>query len=52
LLKRDLDMLPTFLLIRGMAIIGWYLQRPEYVHSAEFEEVKDWVLATSDFKRS
>jgi Ser/Thr protein kinase RdoA (MazF antagonist) len=52
LLKRDLDMLPTFLLIRGMAIIGWYLQRPEYVHTAESEEVKDWVLATSDFKRS
>jgi Ser/Thr protein kinase RdoA (MazF antagonist) len=51
LAKPDLDLLPTFLLIRGMAIIGWYLQRPEYVQSGELEEVKDWVLATSDFKK-
>ena len=45
LTQRDLDMLPTFLLIRGMAIIGWYLQRPEIAHEGEFESVKDWVLS-------
>jgi Ser/Thr protein kinase RdoA (MazF antagonist) len=44
LAQRDLDMLPTFLLIRGMAIIGWYLQRPEIALDSEFEGVKDWVL--------
>ena len=44
LAQRDIDMLPTFLLIRGMAIIGWYLQRPEIALDSEFEGVKDWVL--------
>ena len=44
LAQRDLDMLPTFLLIRGMAIIGWYLQRPEIAPDRDFESVKDWVL--------
>jgi Ser/Thr protein kinase RdoA (MazF antagonist) len=48
LAQRDLDMLPTFLLIRGMAIIGWYLQRPEHAHESEFEEVKNWVLEASE----
>ena len=33
LAMRDIEMLPTFLLIRGMAIIGWYLQRPEHTDS-------------------
>ena len=47
LAQRDIDMLPTFLLIRGMAIIGWYLQRPEIAHEGEFESVKDWVLSHS-----
>lgn len=44
LAQQDIDMLPTFLLIRAMAIIGWYLQRPEHAHSSEFEEVMDWTL--------
>ena len=44
LAQRDLDMLPTFLLIRGMAIIGWYLQRPEIANESDFEGVKEWVL--------
>ena len=52
LAQRDIDMLPTFLLIRGMAIIGWYLQRPEHAHDSEFEKVKDWVLEASGFNRS
>lgn len=49
LAQRDIDMLPTFLLIRGMAIIGWYLQRPELAHESEFERVKDWVLIGGQF---
>lgn len=41
---RDVDMLPAFMLIRGMAIIGWFHERPEHAGSAYFEEVKNWVL--------
>ncbi len=44
LAQRDLDMLPTFLLIRGMAIIGWYHQRPEHAGSDYFQKVKKIVL--------
>jgi Ser/Thr protein kinase RdoA (MazF antagonist) len=52
LAQRDIDMLPAFLLVRGMAIIGWYLQRPEHAHESEFEEVKDWVLAACELQPS
>lgn len=42
--KRDIEMLPVFLLIRGMATIGWYHQRPEYAGSEHFEELRNWVI--------
>ena len=42
--KQDINMLSDFLLIRGMAIIGWYHQRPEYAGAAYFERFKNWVL--------
>jgi Ser/Thr protein kinase RdoA (MazF antagonist) len=42
--KRDIEMLPAFLLIRGMAIIGWLHQRPEHANSEYFEALKNWVL--------
>lgn len=42
--SRDLEMLPAFLLIRGMAIIGWYYERPEHGGTPDFEKVKDWTL--------
>jgi Ser/Thr protein kinase RdoA (MazF antagonist) len=45
--KRDIEMLPAFLLIRGMAIVGWYHQRPEHADSGYFEELKNWILGTS-----
>ena len=45
---RDVEILPAFLLIRGMAIIGWFHQRPEHAGSAFFEEVKNWVIAECD----
>jgi Ser/Thr protein kinase RdoA (MazF antagonist) len=44
LARRDVEMLPTFLLIRGLAIIGWFHQRDEHAGSSYFEEVKEWVL--------
>ncbi len=46
--EQDVDMLPVFLLIRGMAIIGWFHQRPEHAGSSFFEEMKNWVLAECD----
>ena len=45
---RDVEMLPTFLLIRGMAIIGWFHQRPEHTGSTYFEAVKNWVIGECD----
>ena len=42
--KRDVEMLPAFLLIRGMALIGWFHQRPEHADSEYFEPLKNWVL--------
>jgi len=42
--SRDVEMLPAFLLIRGMAIVGWYHERPEHAGSRDFEKVKDWIL--------
>jgi Ser/Thr protein kinase RdoA (MazF antagonist) len=45
---RDVDMLPAFLLIRGMAIIGWLHQRAEHAGSSYFEEVKELVLEECD----
>lgn len=47
LAKRDIEMLPAFLLIRGMATIGWYLQRPEHTDSDYFEELRNWILEAS-----
>jgi len=37
-------MLPAFLLIWGMAIIGWFHQRIEHAGSGYFEAVKNWVI--------
>lgn len=41
LAERDVDMLSVFLLIRGMAIIGWFHQRPEHAGSSFFAEVME-----------
>ena len=37
-------MLPIFLLIRGMALIGWFHQRPEHAGSDFFTEVKQQLV--------
>jgi len=52
LASRDVQMLPDFLLIRGMAIIGWFHQRPEHAGSSYFEEIKNWVLVTCNLNES
>ena len=44
--SRDIDRLPDFLLVRGMAIIGWFYQRPEVIAPEYFENIKRWVLET------
>ena len=44
LAERDVDLLSVFLLIRGMAIIGWFHQRAEHAGSDYFAEVKKIVF--------
>ena len=46
--ERDIEMLPAFLLIRGMAIIGWFHQRPEHAGSSFLEEMRNWVIGECD----
>ena len=41
---QDVDLLSAFLLIRGMAIIGWFHQRAEHAGSEYFAEVKKIVF--------
>ena len=45
--EQDLALLPMFLLIRSMAQIGWYHQRPELPRSAKLQRLKDRVCATA-----
>ena len=44
LCTRDEALLPGFLLLRGMALIGWFHDRPEHSGSPFFEQIKAWVL--------
>lgn len=48
LAPRDIELLPVFMLVRGMAIIGWFHERPEHAGSQFFEDMKQWVLAECD----
>jgi len=41
---QTLSLLPMFRLVRGLAQIGWYHQRPELDRVAKFEETKAIVL--------
>jgi len=43
--EEDLAMLPLFLLVRGMAEIGWLADRPENATPAELTAMKDFVIA-------
>jgi Ser/Thr protein kinase RdoA (MazF antagonist) len=42
--EQTLMLLPMFRLVRGLAQIGWYHQRPELHRAARFEETKAVVL--------
>lgn len=42
---RDEAMLPFFMLLRGMALIGWVQERPEHGDDEYFESVRAMVLA-------
>jgi len=49
--KEGLAMLPLFLLVRGLAEIGWFADRPENATPAELTAMKDFVIAQcQDFK--
>jgi len=41
----DLAMLPSFLLVRGMAELGWFADRPENATPAQHRAMKDFVIA-------
>lgn len=43
--EEDLAMLPLFLLVRGMAEIGWLADRPENATPAQLTAMKDFVIA-------
>jgi Ser/Thr protein kinase RdoA (MazF antagonist) len=43
--QEDLAMLPLFLLVRGMAEIGWFADRPENATPAELTAMKEFVIA-------
>lgn len=49
LATRDIELLPAFMLVRGMAIIGWFHERPEHAGSQFFEDMKRWVLAECEY---
>lgn len=42
--EEDLAMLPLFLLVRGMAEIGWFADRPENATPAELTAMKSFVI--------
>jgi Ser/Thr protein kinase RdoA (MazF antagonist) len=44
LAQRDLNMLSVFLLLRGMATLGWYHDRPEHTGSRDLRTLRDWIL--------
>jgi len=43
--EEDLAMLPLFLLVRGLAEMGWFAERPENATPAELTAMKDFVVA-------
>lgn len=43
--EHDLRMIPTFLLMRGLAEIGWFADRPENTSPEELNVAKDFVVA-------
>jgi Ser/Thr protein kinase RdoA (MazF antagonist) len=48
LAQNDIAMLPAFLLLRGMATLGWYHDRPEHTGSRDLHVLRDWILGQLD----
>lgn len=44
LAQRDVEMLSSFVLLRGMVTLGWFQQRPEHAGSEYYKELKKWVV--------
>jgi Ser/Thr protein kinase RdoA (MazF antagonist) len=44
LASRDEGMLETFLLLRGMSMLGWFAERPEHAHSTFFGAIRERVM--------
>lgn len=44
LAQEDMEMLPDFLLLRGMATLGWYHDRPEHAGSRDLQHLLSWIL--------
>jgi hypothetical protein len=44
----DLALLPMFLLIRDMAQVGWYHQRPELPRAAMLPRLKQRICARAE----
>ena len=42
--QQDSAMLPEFKVVRGLAIIGWFYQRPEFSGKDYFNHFKTWVV--------
>lgn len=43
---KDEAMLPVFLLLRGIALVGWFHQRPEHADSEYFEQTLERILVS------
>jgi len=44
LAQEDMEMLPDFLLLRGMATLGWYHDRPDHAGSRNLQHLQNWIL--------
>jgi Ser/Thr protein kinase RdoA (MazF antagonist) len=49
--QKDMEMLPAFLLLRGMATLGWYHDRPEHTGSRDLQHLRDWILEQCETMR-
>ena len=43
LAQSDIDMLPAFILMRAMALMGWYHERPEHAGDPFYANLRNWV---------
>jgi Ser/Thr protein kinase RdoA (MazF antagonist) len=51
LAQKDFEMLPAFLLLRGLATLGWYHDRPELTVLPTLQFLRDWILEQCETMR-